>query len=77
MFESVHGSAPDIAGEGVANPTATLLSAAMVLAFLDRGAAADELRAAVLSVLESGPRTPDVGGSAGTDDVTAAVLAEL
>jgi 3-isopropylmalate dehydrogenase len=77
LFEPVHGSAPDIAGEGVANPTATLLSAAMLLEFLDRDAAADDVRAAVLSVLESGPRTPDLGGDAGTDDVTAAVLAEL
>jgi 3-isopropylmalate dehydrogenase len=84
LFEPVHGSAPDIAGQGVANPLATMLSAAMMLRYgLGDGAGADRLEAAVDAVLESGLRTPDLatgGGSeveAGTEQVTDAVLAEL
>ena len=77
LFEPVHGSAPDIAGEGVANPTATVLSGAMLLEHLGFVAEATAIRSAVESVLAEGPRTPDLGGDAATDDVTAAVLAEL
>ncbi|GGL52060.1 isocitrate/isopropylmalate dehydrogenase family protein [Halocalculus aciditolerans] len=77
VFEPVHGTAPDIAGEGVANPCAAILSAAMLLDFLGYGADADRVRDAVEAVLEDGPRTPDLGGDAGTDDVAAAVLDEL
>ncbi|WP_435127621.1 isocitrate/isopropylmalate dehydrogenase family protein [Halobaculum sp. D14] len=77
LFEPVHGTAPDIAGDGVANPSAAILSAAMLLEHLgydDDGAA---VRDAVESVLADGPRTPDLGGDAGTDDVADAVLNRL
>ena len=78
MFEPVHGSAPDIAGQGVANPIAALLSLGMMLDHLDapRGAAA--IRAAVATVLANGtPRTPDLGGSATTVEVGKAVRQAL
>ncbi|QDX39539.1 isocitrate/isopropylmalate dehydrogenase family protein [Salarchaeum sp. JOR-1] len=77
LFEPVHGSAPDIAGEGIANPAATVLSAAMLLDFLDHGEEAAAVRSAVESVLADGPRTPDLGGDAGTDVVADAVLDRL
>jgi 3-isopropylmalate dehydrogenase len=61
LFEPVHGSAPDIAGRGVANPLATFLSAAMMLRHgLDRPADAARIEAAVDAVLERGLRTPDL-----------------
>ena len=72
LFEPVHGTAPDIAGEGIANPAATILSAAMLLEYLDYDEA-DDVRAAVEGVLADGPRTPDLGGDASTADVTEAV----
>jgi 3-isopropylmalate dehydrogenase len=74
MFEPVHGTAPDIAGEGIANPSAAVLSAAMLLDFLGHEAEADRVRSAVESVLESGPRTADLGGEATTREVGDAVL---
>jgi len=77
IFEPVHGCAPDIAGEGVANPTATILSAAMLLDFLDYGDAAADVRTAVESTLAEGPRTPDLGGAASTDAFTDAVIERL
>jgi len=61
LYEPVHGTAPDIAGKGVANPIAAILSAAMLLRYsLDRGADADRIEAAVLKVLEAGHRTSDI-----------------
>ena len=77
LFEPVHGTAPDIAGDGIANPSATVLSAAMMLDSLGYGDEAERVRDAVESVLADGPRTPDLGGTASTEDVTAALLAEL
>jgi 3-isopropylmalate dehydrogenase len=77
LFEPVHGSAPDIAGQGIANPAAMILSAAMLLDHLDYPAAADNVRESVEAVLAEGPRTPDLGGDAGTDDVTEAVVDRL
>ncbi|CCQ37309.1 3-isopropylmalate dehydrogenase [Natronomonas moolapensis 8.8.11] len=77
LFEPVHGSAPDIAGEGIANPAATVFSAAMLLEHLGYGGAADRVRGAVEAVLEGGPRTPDLGGEASTDEVTAAIVDRL
>jgi 3-isopropylmalate dehydrogenase len=77
LFEPVHGSAPDIAGDGIANPTAMILSAAMLLDHLDHEEAGDRVRSAVETVLTDGPRTPDLGGDAGTADVTAAVIDAL
>ena len=77
LFEPVHGSAPDIAGEGVANPSATVLSAAMLLDYLGHDEAATRVREATTDVLGDGPRTPDLGGSAGTDAVTDAIVDRL
>ncbi len=77
LFEPVHGSAPDIAGQGIANPTAMLLSAAMLLDHLDCSEEAARVREAVEATLTEGPRTPDLGGEAGTADVTAAVVERL
>jgi len=78
MFEPVHGSAPDIAGKGVANPLAMILSVWMMLEFLGHAQAAADVEAAVAAVLAKGETLPaDLGGSAGTIAVTEAVLAEL
>jgi tartrate dehydrogenase/decarboxylase/D-malate dehydrogenase len=78
MFEPVHGSAPDIAGKGIANPLAAILSAGMMLDHLGLARSASALRGAVAAVLKAGkPRTPDLGGNARTIDVTEAVLAAL
>jgi 3-isopropylmalate dehydrogenase len=77
LFEPVHGTAPDIAGEGVANPAATMLSAALLLEYLDHDDAGERVRSAVRETLESGPHTPDLGGDATTRDVTDAVLTKL
>jgi len=74
VFEPVHGTAPDIAGEGVANPAAAVLSAAMLLEFLGHDAAGERVRGAVEDVLEQGPRTPDLGGEATTREVGDAIL---
>ena len=84
LFEPVHGSAPDIAGQGIANPLATMLSGAMMLRYgLGDGASADRIESAVDAVLEKGMRTPDIyeGNEGetrvGTVEVTEAVLVEL
>ncbi|MCK4703817.1 isocitrate/isopropylmalate dehydrogenase family protein, partial [Candidatus Bathyarchaeota archaeon] len=78
IFEPVHGSAPDIAGKGIANPVATILSAAMMLEWLGEKEAADRVEAAVLKVLEEGEvRTPDLGGANTTDDMADAVIERL
>ncbi|HUY89885.1 MAG TPA: tartrate dehydrogenase [Pirellulales bacterium] len=66
MFEPVHGSAPDIAGKGIANPIAAVLSAAMMLDWLDQRPAAAAIRQAVEQVLASGQTTPDLGGTLST-----------
>jgi tartrate dehydrogenase/decarboxylase/D-malate dehydrogenase len=78
MFEPVHGSAPDIAGKGVANPLATILSAGMMLDHLQQPEAAARVERAVAAVLAAGKaRTPDLGGSSTTQEVTDAVLQTL
>ncbi len=77
LFEPVHGTAPDVAGEGIANPVATVLSGAMLLEFLDYEEEAQRVRNAVEDVLADGPRTPDVGGGASTDEVTEAIVGRL
>jgi 3-isopropylmalate dehydrogenase len=77
LFEPVHGSAPDIAGEGVANPAATMLSGALMLEWLGEEADGRRLREAVEGVLADGPRTPDLGGSATTEAVADAVVDRL
>ncbi|HLI58149.1 MAG TPA: isocitrate/isopropylmalate family dehydrogenase [Solirubrobacteraceae bacterium] len=76
-FEPVHGSAPDIAGRGVANPLAQISSGALMLRHLKLPGPATAIDAAVEAVLRDGPRTPDLGGTASTGDVAAAVLAAL
>jgi len=78
VFEPVHGSAPDIAGKGLANPVAMILSSAMMLAHLGEHEAAGRVRAAVAEVLGGGEvRTGDLGGSAGTADMAAAIVAAV
>jgi 3-isopropylmalate dehydrogenase len=78
MFEPVHGSAPDIAGKGIANPVAAILSLAMMLDHLSQPRAANRVRKAVQQVLgQSRPRTPDLGGDATTSEVGDAVCAAL
>ena len=78
MFEPVHGSAPDIAGKGIANPLAAILSVAMMLDHMNLPRAADRIRAAVRQVLSRpAPRTPDLGGDATTAAVGRAVREAL
>ncbi len=78
MFEPVHGSAPDIAGQGVVNPLATILSGALMIEHLGMTDAAREIDAAVAAVLAEGKvRTPDLGGKSSTEEVTGAVLEKL
>ncbi len=73
LFEPVHGSAPDLAGRGLANPLAAILSAAMLLDSVGESEAAVAVRRAVDGVLADGPLTPDLDGSAATTDVGHAV----
>ena len=77
LFEPVHGTAPDIAGEGKANPAATFISAALMVEYLGEDEEGTAIREAVEDVLESGPRTADLGGDASTEDVTNAVIDRL
>jgi 3-isopropylmalate dehydrogenase len=78
LYEPIHGSAPDIAGKGIANPLAAILSFEMALRWsLDRADLADKLYAAVGAALEKGARTPDLGGTFTTIQMADAVLAEL
>lgn len=78
IFEPVHGSAPDIAGKGIANPSACMLSAAMMLEWLGENDAAKMIEDAVLKVLEEGKTlTPDLKGEANTKEFAAAVSAVL
>jgi tartrate dehydrogenase/decarboxylase/D-malate dehydrogenase len=78
LFEPVHGSAPDIAGQGIANPIGQIWSAAMMLEHLgEKAAAADIVTAIEHTLAEPGPRTRDLGGSASTRDCAAAVVCAL
>ena len=77
LFEPVHGSAPDIAGEGIANPAAMILSAAMMLDHLEYPDEASRVRDAVETALADGPTTPDLGGDGSTEDVTDAIISNL
>jgi len=78
LYEPIHGSAPDIAGQGKANPLATILSAAMMLLYsLGMAAEADRIEAAVAAALASGARTADLGGTMNTTAMADAVLAAL
>jgi tartrate dehydrogenase/decarboxylase/D-malate dehydrogenase len=78
MFEPIHGSAPDIAVKGIANPIGAIWAGAMMLDHLGLTSAHDRIIAAIERVLSGGgPRTPDLGGTANTSDVTAAIVAAL
>ncbi len=78
LYEPIHGSAPDIAGQGKANPLATILSAAMMLRYsLGLAAEADRIEAAVAKALAGGARSPDLGGTMTTRAIGDAVLAAL
>jgi len=78
LYEPIHGSAPDIAGKGFANPMATILSAAMLLRHsLGRADAADRIEAAIARALEDGVLGRDLGGTAGTTEIGDAVVARL
>ena len=77
LFEPVHGSAPDIAGKGVANPIGQIWSGAMMLDHLGHSDAADAVVRAIEGVLTSGPRTREIGGTAGTEEVGKAIAAAV
>jgi tartrate dehydrogenase/decarboxylase/D-malate dehydrogenase len=78
MFEPVHGSAPDIAGKGIANPLGQIWSAAMMLEHLGETDASESVMHAIQAVLgESDLRTPDIGGTATTSEMASAVLQAL
>src|SRR5216110_1784076 len=78
MFEAVHGTAPDIAGKGLANPTALLMSALLMLHHLGERAAAERIQSALERVYREGKRTTrDVGGKAGTEEFADAVITAL
>jgi 3-isopropylmalate dehydrogenase len=78
LYEPVHGSAPDIAGKGIANPIATILTAVMMLRHIGETSSADAVENAVLQVLEAGQvRTRDLGGQASSAEITDAVIAAL
>ncbi len=78
VFESVHGSAPDIAGKGIANPLATILSANMMLRHLGFSKEADRIQAAIVLFLsERNHLTPDMGGKATTDEMANAIIEKI
>ncbi|MFQ5795474.1 MAG: isocitrate/isopropylmalate family dehydrogenase [Candidatus Bipolaricaulia bacterium] len=74
LFEPVHGTAPDIAGRGIANPTAAILSAAMMLRYLREDEAAEQVDSALRQALESRKTTPDLGGTLSTMEMANAVV---
>ncbi|MCF6434388.1 MULTISPECIES: isocitrate dehydrogenase [Pseudoalteromonas] len=78
IFEAVHGSAPDIAGKNLANPTSVILASIQMLEYLEMGETANRIRSAVADVIKSGDRTTrDLGGNHGTTDFTQAVIERL
>ena len=78
VFEAVHGSAPDIAGQNVANPTAMILSSILMLRHLGQTAAADRVERAIHRLYAEGRYlTRDIGGSASTDEFTTALIGSL
>jgi isocitrate dehydrogenase (NAD+) len=77
VFEAVHGSAPDIAGKGIANPTALLLSGVLMLRHIGEGEMADRVTKALGDTLASGTRTRDLGGKASTAEFTEAICTRL
>ncbi|MGE5630039.1 MAG: isocitrate/isopropylmalate dehydrogenase family protein [Caulobacteraceae bacterium] len=78
VFEATHGTAPDLVGKGIANPTACILSGAMLLRHLGEKAAADSIHNSVVNVLREGKYiTPDIGGNATTDEMVKALIEKL
>jgi len=78
MFEPIHGSAPDIAGRGIANPIGAIWAGAMMLDHLGLTACHDRIVAGIMRVMEDGAvRTPDLGGNADTQELTAAIIAAI
>ena len=78
IFEAVHGSAPDIAGKGVANPSALLLAGAMMLDHVGLNDRGDALRRAIrIAIVDDKIRTRDLGGTASTADLTAAIIQRI
>ncbi len=77
VFEAVHGTAPDIAGRNLANPTALLLSAILMLRYLDLPGHADRVERALLATFRAGIKTPDLGGTTGTKEFAGAVSERL
>ncbi len=78
VFETVHGSAPDIKGKNVANPTAMILAAVMMLRHIGESESAERIYSALVKVLsEKKVRTPDIGGSATTTEFTQAIIKEM
>jgi isocitrate dehydrogenase (NAD+) len=78
VFEAVHGSAPDISGQGIANPTALILSGVLMLRHLGEDAVAGRVLQAVFRVLEEGEvRTPDLGGGSSTEQFADAIVGAL
>ena len=79
LFEPVHGSAPDIAGKGIANPIGQIWSGALMLEFLGHAEAAAAIVAAIERLLAdpAAPRTPDLGGNAGTADLGRAIASGI
>ncbi|HIQ39459.1 MAG TPA: NAD-dependent isocitrate dehydrogenase, partial [Methanothermococcus okinawensis] len=77
LFEPVHGSAPDIAGKGIANPTATILTGVLMLRYLGEEEVANRVERALEEVLERGLTTPDLGGSLTTFEMAQEVVKRL
>ena len=78
IFEAVHGSAPDIAGKGIANPLALLLAACLMLEHVGHANSADRIRTAMIASLNSdGVKTPDLGGKASTTDFAQGIVRRL
>ena len=77
VFEPVHGSAPDIKGKNIANPTALLLSAIEMLKYIGESSFADKIEAALFKTLEAGIKTPDLNGSATTEEFADAIISNL
>ncbi|MDD1751723.1 MAG: NAD-dependent isocitrate dehydrogenase, partial [Methanotrichaceae archaeon] len=77
LFEPIHGSAPDIAGQGISNPIGAIRSAAMMLEWFGQMKMAKRIEMAVHWALSHGFKTPDLGGNCGTTDVTQAIVGYL